>query len=285
MRRVHVKCFTCIMALIIIGIGSAPVYSADEVTTKVVGFVKADKDQGFFFYSIPFKEIGTQIQVHALNQDADNDGSLDGFSDGIFSDQNFSIDDRISKFNPTTGAFTPPAIFKDIGGVIGWYAQVPPFGFFELSDMTMQDGEGFLVTFAGAPPDNDSSLFLLGEVNEGEVTTPIESGYNLLGNPFPTGLVPDDTFNDNDGVGFSPTAGTASDPINTGDFIRAEYNGATWTKTIVYFDHATLGKGWYQQVPPFGFFEPTTLVLEPGAAFLYFSRNPFTWKQKSPLTE
>lgn len=258
--------------------------AADEVTTKVVGFVKAEKGQGFYFYSIPFKQIGAETQVHPLNQDIDNDGDLDGFAPGIFSDQNFGIGDSIRKFNPGTAGFLPPAIFKNVNNVIGWYEQVPPFGFFALSHLTLEDGEGFLVSFASVP-DNDSDIFLLGEVNDQFVETPINSGYNLLGNPFPKSLTPNEAFNDNDGVGYMPTAGTSSNPLNTGDFIRYEFNGSTWTKTIIYFNHQTLGKGWYQQVPPFGFFQPATLVLEPGKAFLYYARNPFMWKQQSPLEE
>jgi len=279
---------------------------ADEVSTKIVGFVKAPMGPGTYFYSIPFQDVGEidETQLHFLNIDNDNDSVLDTFSPGLFSDENFSTGDSIRKLDKTTGRYGTAIIFRDTlfpgqPTRTGWCSQFPGTPFWVLSDESFQTGEGFLVEYsAGHAPGEE--LFFLGQVNEYEVEIPITAGYNLVGNPYPSAVSIADAFvedPDNSSVNNMTAATGSYAPAQDGDFIRTGYDPATtaWNTTAYYWDNTTTGKGWYYQKPglPFWFPVPTDpsnpdydkFLLEPTKGYLYYAQNAFIWKVESPVSE
>ncbi len=264
--------FSFIVAIIISAVQFAS--AQGEVSTKVVGFVKAPMGEGFYYYSVPFKKIGSDDTTTYVNKDDDNDGTPD--NDGFFSEENFQIGDIIRKFNPNTGTFSRTVVFRNEGGKLGWYEQMPPFGFWALTDMTFIQGEGFLVKF-NTPP-TSSETYLLGEVDENSVDVNMVTGYNLVGLPYPSSMTLIDAFDEAGGS----TCGNSSNPVQSGDFIRADFNGSSWSRTAIYFDGAS-GKNWYEQMPPFGFWEVSTVQLNPSKAYLYYAKDAFTWTIESPL--
>ncbi len=277
---------------------TAASYAQDEVSTKIVGFVKAPMGSGYYYYSVPFKQIGDDEQIIFLNADYDNDGTLDGFSEGTFSDQNFSEGDKIFKFDPTTGSFLASITFKSLSGKTGWFKSIPFPPFYQLSETAFTAGEGFVVQFAN-PPAEGGETYMLGEVNDQPLEIPISQGYNILGNPYPSNLFIGDAFQidpDNDAI--SPTAGTGNTPLAdpSGDVIWTGFNSATgsWQNKAMYWDKPTdnpdVGAKWYKSVPYPPFYveiqsTDSAWILSPGTACMYSAKNGFIWKLESPVSE
>lgn len=276
--------FSFIVAIIISAVQF--VSAQGEVSTKVVGFVKANvSDDGgsgqiYYFFSYPFKQLGNTAQLHPLNYDGDNDDTPDNDS---FFIRDFSEGDTIRKLDPLSGGWVNQVTLQYAdSGVYGWcyYKATRPRGWF-LTDMTIENGEGFLVTFAN-PATTRNDLYFIGEVNEENVETPIAVGYNLLGNPTPSSVNVNDAFPSDLGAGFTPT---------DGDFIRAQFDGENWIKQVQYYSTSVpsgtwSGPGWYyyKAIRPRGWFV-SDLELEPGVGFLYHAESAFTWKIESPLDE
>ncbi|MEW6534505.1 MAG: hypothetical protein AB1454_02655 [Candidatus Auribacterota bacterium] len=286
MNRLKIYVVSCLVVAVSMFL-SASIFAQQEVSTKVVGFVKVPVQTGtgqtLYFYSIPFQNIGEPVTKHYLNLDSDGNGVYESASE-MFSATHFAQGDFIRKFNRANGKFDRIAQFFNANPpsypIAGWYEQTPPFFFWTPSTMYFEDGEGFLAKYVSAP-DTRNELFFLGEVKDVDVEIPIIAGYNLLGNPFPANITVNNAFNTTTG---SPTAGISSDPFGTGDFIRAGYNGSAWQRLIVYFDQGT-GPKWFEQKPPFFFWVESDLELKPTEAFLYYARTPFTWAAPSPLEE
>ena len=282
-------------------VGSA---QADEVSTKIVGFVKAPMGPGKYFYSIPFQDVGEidETQLHFVNVDNDNDGVLDTFSPGLFSDENFTVGDRISKFNKTTGRLSDLIIFRNTfypGHPVktGWCEQIVGTPFFQLSDMCFEAGEGFYVEFAeGHTPGEE--LFFLGQVNEYSIEIPITQGYNFIGNPYPAPMTLQQAFFESDNETYNPTATTGQyyPDTSSGDTISLSYDPVqkSWLRRAVYWDKPGVGKGWYYQKPgiPIWFLVPTDpsnpdyglFLLKPTEGYLYYAKNGFIWKVESPVS-
>ncbi len=278
----------------------APVVNAqDEVSTKIVGFVKAPMGQGYYYYSVPFKNIGDDEQIIFLNADYNDDGVLDGYSEGTFSNQNFSTGDKIFKFNPATGSFRPAITFRTVNLKTGWFEStpIPPF-FAKLTDVGFSAGEGFAVQYAN-PPAEGGETYMLGEVNDETVEIPINPGFNVIGNPFPSNLLISDAFVvDPSDATISPTPGNGVAPFSpiNGDVIMTGFNPATnsWQYRAVFWDNpntpAADGKWYYATpFPPLFAKEITTdtdlekWTLQPGKAYLYKAQNGFIWKVDSPV--
>lgn len=259
----------------------------NEVSTKVVGFVKVDVPENtgkvYFFYSIPFQEISATPRKHYLNVDANNDGTYEGASE-MFSTRHFTAGDEIRKFDPSQGTFTKTARFYNQSGtsypITGWYQQLKPPYKWEPSPMYFEDGEGFVVKYI-TPPDTRGELFFLGEVKDTPVTKNISPGYNLISNPFPVKISVQDAFNATTG---SPLAGTS---ISNSDFIRSDFDPATgiWNRYLAYMN-GSQGIKWYEQqkTPPYKWAVSTT-ELDPTEPFYYYSRSTtnWTWTANSPL--
>ncbi|MDX9701995.1 MAG: hypothetical protein RBU23_03015 [Candidatus Auribacterota bacterium] len=277
----------------------APVVNAqDEVSTKIVGFVKAPMGQGYYYYSVPFKNIGDDEQIIFLNADYNDDGVLDGYSEGTFSNQNFSTGDKIYKFNPVNGSFQYPVEFKTVGTKTGWYEPIgfPPFT--RLTSMAFTAGEGFVVQYAN-PPAEGGETYMLGEVNDETVEIPITAGFNVIGNPFPSNILISDAFVvDPDCDAISPTVGKGQLPFTqpiTGDEILTGYNPTTnsWANRAVLWDNPNTPAAdpiWCYAIgfPPFyrAITADTNLdrwTLKPGQAYMYNAKNAFIWKVDSPV--
>lgn len=283
-------------------VGSA---QADEVSTKIVGFVKAPMGPGTYFYSIPFQDVGEidDTQLHFVNIDTDNDGVLDTFSPGLFSDENFAVGDEIYKLDRETGRFTTIIKFgtTTIGAKIGWLYQRPGLPLWELSDLSFQTGEGFLVKFSAGNHVPGEELFFLGQVNEYAVEIPIIAGYNVIGNPYPVAISIAEAFVEdpaNEGYNnMTAATGQYFPDTSTGDFIRTGYDSATgtWERLTIYWDKPGDGKGWYYQKPglPIWFPVPTDptnpdyslFLLEPTRGYLYYAKQNFIWKVESPVSQ
>ena len=275
-------------------------HAQDEVSTKIVGFVKAPIQEGYIYYSVPFKNIGDDEQIIFLNADVDNDGILDGFSEGTFSDQNFSTGDKIYKFDPAVGSFKYPVEFKTVSTKTGWYEPIgfPPFT--RLTSMAFSAGEGFVVKYAN-PPSGGGETYMLGEVNDQTVEIPMNAGYNVIGNPFPSNMLISDAFVvDPDCDSISPTPGTGSTPFAApinGDVILTGYNPDTnsWQYRAVLWDNPgtpAADAQWYYAIgfPPFyrAITADTDMdkwTLKPGKAYMYKAQNGFIWKVDSPVAE
>lgn len=261
---------------------------AQEVSTKVVGFVKVPVQTGgsqTYLYSIPFQSIGQQDTKHYLNVDADNDGTYESASE-MFSGTHFQQGDLIKKFDRSSGRFERLAQYFDANvsqnlPISGWYEQAPPFFLWTPTSMYFSDGEGFIVQYATPLDETRGELFFLGEVEDVPSEIPIVAGYNVIGIPFPSNTKVVDAFTTSSS---NPTAGIQSDPFGTGDFIKADYNGTAFDRLFVYFDQGA-GPKWYEQKPPFFFWEETDYEFSPTEVFLYYARNPFTWTVNSPIEE
>ena len=279
---------------------------AGEVSTKIVGFVKAQIGPGNYFFSIPFQDVGEidDTQLHFLNIDSDNDGTLDTFSPGLFSDENFSTGDAIRKFDKNTGRLTEYYVFRNTFSPgqptrTGWCTQPPGTPFWSLTDAYFEVGESFLVEFADANHVAGEELFFLGQVNEYNVEIPMPAGYKLIGLPYPSEMTIQEAFQEGDNDTYSPTActGTMAPDTSTGDSIRLGYDSTTkaWLRMAVYWDKPGTGKGWYYQPPglPFWLLVPTdpadanydAYLLKPSKGYLYYAKQGFIWQVESPVSE
>lgn len=289
--------FMAALAVLCVSVGA--VHAQDEVSTKIVGFVKAPIGEGYYFYSVPFKQIGDDEQILFLNADYDNDGTIDGFSSGTFSDQNFATGDQIYKFNTSSGSFNPPVTFKTVGTKTGWFESIPFPPFNRLTSMAFTAGEGFVVKYANPPAQGET--YMLGEVNDQAVEIPISAGYNVVGNPFPTNLHIADAFAvdpDNDAI--SPTPGTGTTPFAEpkGDVISTGYNPDTnsWLFDAYLWDNPATPESdaqWYIPLPfpPFrrtitddSVANPDKWILKPGQAYIYKAKEGFIWRIESPVS-
>jgi len=305
---------------IVAGFWLTNAFSQTEVSTQIVGFVRdVDNDgQVFRFMAIPFTKLGSDgLKIHYLNKDDNHDGVFEGLypsdSDAIFDTANFTDLDEIYKLDPVAGAYlryarlyrTKPSGFMGTWSGEGWYEKTGVF--WKLSKMYFAEGEGFLVKYKTPPanlPSHGKITNFIGEFTEGsEVITPIQTGYNLVGNPFPVNLHLSEAFvQEPDNSDTLPTAGTGgTNPPGTtpGDKISFyDNNLGAWKTYAVYFNHPTKGLGWYALRTPFWYkitnnpndtnnYGPTKLkyddwYLKPGKAYLYYSKTPFFWKAKAP---
>lgn len=308
--------------VIVVGAWIINVFSQTEVSTQIVGFVRdVDNDAGIFrFMSIPFMKLGSDgIKIHYLNKDDNGDGVFEGIhssgTDAIFDAVNFSDLDEIQKLDPASGAYlrtarlytstTKPAGFIGTWSGPGWYEKTGVL--WKLSNMYFEDGEGFLVKYKTAPsslPAHGKAVNYIGEfANSSEVITPIKTGYNLIGNPYPVNLHLSDVFlhyPDNDSTlptygfgGTNPPGTTIGDKI-----LFFDNNLSQWKNYAVYFNHPTKGIGWYVFKAPFWYkvtnnpndtanYGATKLkyddwYLVPGKAYMYYAKTPFFWRVKAP---
>jgi len=308
--------------VIVVGAWIINVFSQTEVSTQIVGFVRdVDNDtQNYRFMSIPFMKLGSDgIKIHYLNKDDNGDGVFEGIhpsgTDAIFDAVNFSNLDEIYKLDSATGAYlkyarlytstTKPAGFMGTWSGPGWYEKTGVL--WKLTNMNFADGEGFLVKYTTPPasrPEHGKLTNFIGEFGDSStIITPIKTGFNLIGNPYPVNLHLSEAFiqeEDNDDT--LPTAGYGgSTPPGTtpGDKIYFyDNNLAIWRTYAVYFNHPTKGIGWYAPKTPFWYkitnnpndtsnYGTTKLkyddwYLVPGKAYMYQSKTPFFWKAKAP---
>jgi|GEM_PF-2593380 len=308
---------------IVAGIWLTNAFSQTEVSTQIVGFVRdVDNDAGMYRYiSIPFMKLGSEGEKkHYLNKDSNGDGVFEGLhpsgTDAIFDAVNFSNEDEIKKLDPASGAFTrtarlytvttKPTGFLGTWSGPGWYEKTGAF--WKFTNMYFADGEGFLVKYKVPPadkPSNGTITNYIGEFgNSAEVITPVYTGFNLLGTPYPVNLHLSEAFvQEPDNSETLPTPGTGgTNPPGTtiGDKIYFYDNlYGVWKYSAVYFNHPTKGLGWYSFKAPFWYkitnnpndtsnyggakLKYDDWYLKPGKAYMYYSKNPFFWKAKAPI--